>query len=1362
MKLNIFDWRWLKTRITFFTLVIFLINIWMLEIFASYMLREDMQDLLGQQQFSTVAVIAGEINRELDGRIKALEFLAHEVTPAMLADSTRLQSALDEHVLLQPMFNGGILMLRADGTAVLELPFTKTRIGLNYKELDSVASVFRTGKSAIGRPLLGQTLGSPVFSIAVPILTTQGGVIGVIFGVTNLSKPNFLDNLTENRYGKTGGYLLIAPQYQVFVTATEKSRIMQTVPAPGLNRMHDKYMQGYEGYGIAYNSRGVEELTAAKRIPAADWFIVSTLPAQEAFAPIRAMQQRMLLATLLLTLLATSLIWWLVSKFIKLQFSPVLSAAKTLTALSENNQKPQLLSIEREDEIGELITSFNRLLESSAARESLLQQILDASSVAIFIVNREGRITKANQRMAEMFGRTVESLEGAEYLSLVHPSNREMGLKKFSALLNNELSAIDIDRLYWRADQSQFWGRLIGKRGTSSGGQQANMVGVIADISKRKQSEQYEGFRNHILELLAGSEPLQAILNSIVLGVQQINRDMLCSILLLDKEGRRWQTAVAPDLPDFFIAAIKDMPIGMAAGSCASAALSGQRVLVNDIATHPCWYEGRALAARAKLGACCSQPILNSSGQVLGTFAIYHHEAHAPAEFELTIIEQSARLAGLAIERKQAEEKLQLAASVFTHAREGIMITSVDGNIIDVNDAFSEITGYSRAEVIGENPRLLSSGRQSPEFYNGMWAHLMADGHCYGEVWNRRKNGEIYAEMQTISAVRDAQGKTIQYVALFSDITVLKEQQNKLEHIAHYDALTNLPNRVLLADRLRQGMTQAQRRNDLLAVAFVDLDGFKTINDSHGHEAGDQLLISIAARMKHALREGDTLARLGGDEFVAVLTDLADAAASAPILSRLLAAAAQPMPFGDALLQVSASIGVTLYPQTDEVDADQLLRQADQAMYQAKLSGKNRYHVFDAAHDSHIRDHHERLERIQWALLDSQFVLYYQPKVNMRSGAVIGAEALIRWQHPQFGLLAPSEFLPVIEDHPLAIRVGEWVIESALRQIELWQAQGLTIPVSVNIGAYQLQQSDFVQRLRALLAAHPQVQPSSLELEVLETSALEDVSGVSQVIEACRLMGVMFALDDFGTGYSSLTYLKRLPVGQLKIDQSFVRDMLDDPDDLAILEGVIGLASAFRRQVIAEGVETVEHGVMLLQLGCDLAQGYGIARPMPAQAFPAWAASWQPDAAWSNLPALNREDLPLLFARVEHSAWIKQMGNYLKGEQHNAPEPDHQHCHFGQWLAGDGQRRHGQRSPFALVDHIHREIHSLGAELCQLHHEGNSRAALARLDELHALRDCLLEQLQNLLQQNGAQAANPTRASQQAQLATLQALAISL
>jgi EAL domain-containing protein (putative c-di-GMP-specific phosphodiesterase class I) len=353
----------------------------------------------------------------------------------------------------------------------------------------------------------------------------------------------------------------------------------------------------------------------------------------------------------------------------------------------------------------------------------------------------------------------------------------------------------------------------------------------------------------------------------------------------------------------------------------------------------------------------------------------------------------------------------------------------------------------------------------------------------------------------------------------------------------------------------------------------------------------------------------------------------------------------------------------------------------------------------------------------------------------MRTGAVIGAEALIRWQHAEKGLLPPAIFLPVIEDHPLSIEIGEWVIDTALTQMELWHEAGLDIPVSVNVGALQLQHGGFVAYLRAILAAHPGVKPNCLEIEVLETSALEDMARVSQVMEACREIGVSFALDDFGTGYSSLTYLKRLPVSLLKIDQSFVRDMLVDPDDLAILEGVLGLATAFSREVIAEGVEAVENGAMLLQLGCDFAQGYGIARPMPAHEMPAWLAAWRPDASWAELPPVSRDDLPLLFASVEHRSWIANIENRIRGESEIPPTLDHHHCHFGKWLYADGMVRYGIHPAFRSIETLHQQVHVLAVGLLQLQAQCRNTEALARVSELHSMRDALLGQLRVLAQE---------------------------
>ncbi|MET0028358.1 MAG: EAL domain-containing protein [Candidatus Thiodiazotropha sp.] len=683
-------------------------------------------------------------------------------------------------------------------------------------------------------------------------------------------------------------------------------------------------------------------------------------------------------------------------------------------------------------------------------------------------------------------------------------------------------------------------------------------------------------------------------------------------------------------------------------------------------------------------------------------------------------------------DRKYTEERLRQSASVFEHAKEGIMITDSEGDVLDINEAFTQITGYHKEEVIGRNPRLLKSNRQSPAFYETMWKHLRERGQWIGEIWNRRKDGTLFATIETISAVRSEIG-TLTYVALFSDITAIKEYQSRLERIAHYDPLTDLPNRVLLGDRLRQAMAQAVRHDTLLGIIYLDLDGFKTINDTHGHDVGDRLLKLISERMHASLRECDTLARIGGDEFVAVLMDLESPQSGIPIIERLHDATLAPLHLEGLELRVTASFGVTFYPQRESVDADQLMRQADQAMYVAKQAGKNRYHLFDSEQDQAVRGHFEELEQIRDALMWQQLVLHYQPKVDMRSGQVMGVEALIRWDHPQRGLLLPGSFLPAITNDKLMIEVGDWVIETAAAQVEAWRSQGLSIPVSVNIDGYQFAQADFIDKLKDCLQRHPSLQPGDLELEVLETSALDDIARISELIGVCEQLGIGFSLDDFGTGYSSLTYLKQLPARTLKIDRSFVSDMLEDPEDLAILEGVLGLADAFQRQAIAEGVETVAHGSMLLSLGCRMAQGYGIAKPMPAESVPQWIENWRPDPAWHARPRVNREDLPVLFSMVEHRHWINHLERYLNSDHHEHPPLDPHDCPFGNWLYKRGVEHYGGHPGMERIIALHTQTHTLAAEAMaqkQLSEDGDWSS---RLDEIKSIRDEILSLMEKLV-----------------------------
>jgi diguanylate cyclase (GGDEF)-like protein/PAS domain S-box-containing protein len=686
-------------------------------------------------------------------------------------------------------------------------------------------------------------------------------------------------------------------------------------------------------------------------------------------------------------------------------------------------------------------------------------------------------------------------------------------------------------------------------------------------------------------------------------------------------------------------------------------------------------------------------------------------------------------------ERKQAEDRLRLAASVFAHSQEGIVIADADNRIVDVNDAFSNLTGYSRNEVIGKTPRILASGRHSRDFYEAMWRSLKSRSAWSGEIWNRRKNGQVYPEHLFINEVRDVAGNLVNYVATFTDISHVKAHEAELDQIAHFDSLTGLPNRRLLADRLELAIARAQRSGQILAVCYFDLDGFKQVNDQYGHAAGDQLLIKISVRLKGELRGDDTLSRLGGDEFVLLLNDSGSKETISQALDRMLAVISEPIQIENHILSVSASLGVTLFP-LDEADVDGLLRHADQAMYRAKEAGRNRYSFYDSEQDRLVLAHHESLQRMAYALRDEEFVLYYQPKVHLVTGDVIGAEALIRWRHPDRGVLAPGAFLDTLDGTELEIVLGSWVIETALRQLAAWNAAGLGMTVSVNISPRHLQHPDFASELKRMLANHPEVDSKQLELEILESAAIADLDHASRILTACLALGVRFALDDFGTGYSSLAYFRRLPIETLKIDQAFVRDMLDDPEDLGIVESVIRLAQAFNRPVIAEGVETLEHGAMLVHMGCHYGQGYGIARPMPADLIPGWVEKWRSESAWHdlNLEKVKPDTVVLMVAGASHRKWINDVSDYLRDETGSFPMPlDSQHCRFGRWYQGSGASHYGHCPEFVALGGLHERIHALAEALLKRAGEHSRQEALAGLSDLFDLRDSLLGGLERLI-----------------------------
>jgi diguanylate cyclase (GGDEF)-like protein/PAS domain S-box-containing protein len=549
-----------------------------------------------------------------------------------------------------------------------------------------------------------------------------------------------------------------------------------------------------------------------------------------------------------------------------------------------------------------------------------------------------------------------------------------------------------------------------------------------------------------------------------------------------------------------------------------------------------------------------------------------------------------------------SNHRLRLAEKVFETTYEGIMVTDADSVIESVNPAFSDITGYDAHEVIGQRPSVLSSGRHGAEFYRDMFAALAQRGGWQGEVWNRRKNGEVYAEWLSISAVRDKDGQITNYVAIFSDITERKASEEHVRHLAHHDALTGLPNRILLTERLEHALPHANRAGTLVAVMFLDLDRFKLVNDTLGHSVGDELLKAVAKRLTSCVREDDTVARLGGDEFVLVLEDVRGSQDIAKVAEKIIDSLSKPLMLDQHEIVVTPSVGISVYPH-DGDDVETLVKHADVAMYRAKEKGRNNYQFFTADMNARAFERLTMENSLRKALERNEFVLYYQPQVDLESHRITGMEALLRWQHPDFGLVSPTQFIPIAEETGLIVAIGEWVLRTACAQNKAWQDAGIApLRVAVNLSARQFKQANLVEMVRRALD-DAGLEARYLELEITETVAMDHAEETAAKLRELKSMGVGISMDDFGTGHSSLSYLKRFPIDTLKIDQTFIQDIAQDSSDAAIASAITAMAHSLNLKVVTEGIETKEQLAFLGQHGRDEVQGYYFSEPLPAEAF---------------------------------------------------------------------------------------------------------------------------------------------------------------
>jgi diguanylate cyclase (GGDEF)-like protein/PAS domain S-box-containing protein len=1038
----------LITRATVFTLAVFVLGIWTISLYTSRMLKGDMQRVLGEQQYQTVSLVAAHIDSELTERLEALERIAKEMEGPLIANPAALQTHLEQRPLLQSLFNAGAFVTGLDGTAIANVSDSANRIGVNYMERDFIVATLKEGKSAIGRPVMGKQLKAPVLVMSAPVHDAQGKVIGALAGVTNLGEQSFLDTLSNSSYGKTGGYLLMAPQHKLFVTASDKTRIMQPLPAPGMNIMHDRYMQGYEGFGVAVSSRGVEELNAAKGIPVAGWLLGAVMPTAEAFAPVYVLEKRMLWATVLLTLLTGALTWWI----LKRQLAPLVTTADAMAALADSNQMAKPLPARRLDEIGRLINGFNRILARWTQREAAL---VDAQQNLSITLNSIGDAVIAT----DVLGRITHMNPVAE--------------------------------------------RLTGWPLAEGFGQMLADVFHIVNVSTRQLV----------------TDPVQLVIDrGEVVGLANHS-------VLIAQDGSEYQ-------------------------------------IDNSAA-----------------------PIRNAAGAIVGVVLAFS---------DVT-------------EKYRQQEALRIAATAF-ESQQGTIITNAQRVILQVNKAFTDITGYSAEEAVGQNPRIMKSDRHDGAYYMAIYQSLENIGVWAGEIWNRRKNGEVYPEWLNISAVKDEAGLTTHFVGIFTDISQRVSAQAQIDTLAFYDPLTHLPNRRLLMDRLEQALHASTRHARKNALLFVDLDNFKMLNDTLGHHQGDLLLAQVAQRLKLCTREGDTLARLGSDEFVVMLEDLSqdamDAATQAEtVADNVLNAFQQDFQLGQGAHHSTPSIGITLFGGEPLEGSEQPLKRAELAMFQAKSAGRNTARFFDAHMQAEVSAHAALESDLREAVRKQQFLLHYQSQV-VGAGRITGVEALVRWQHPQRGMVSPAEFIALAEESGLILPIGQWVLETACTQLTAWAADPAFahLTMAVNVSARQFKQPDFVDSVLSTLE-RTRANPQRLKLELTESMLVDEVEMVIARMGALKAHGVAFSLDDFGTGYSSLAYLKRLPLDQLKIDQGFVCNIVTDPNDAAIAKMVVALAQSMGLNVIAEGVELQAQADFLAHLGCHAYQGYLYSKPLPVEAL---------------------------------------------------------------------------------------------------------------------------------------------------------------
>ena len=820
-------------------------------------------------------------------------------------------------------------------------------------------------------------------------------------------------------------------------------------------------------------------------------------------------------------------------------------------------------------------TEALRQQEALEASRRHFMAYFERAPVGMAATGSDKRFLEVNDRLCEMLGFARDELLRLDWSTLTHPDDLGERLVLFNRVLTGEIDHYALDQRLIRKDGAVLEVHIATNCLRSAQGGIDYFVSIIEDISTRKRAERQlqdheQRLQEQSAQLTARIKELRAVYTIARAADRSTDRkNLIAEVLRVVPSGMRY--------PEDTMVRIE---------------LEGQVYQTPQTADFP--------GTRPILSAT-----IHDGSEIAGSLRVAYRSVHALLDDgpffneEQTFISSIAEIIGQFLQRQYHERLLQLHAEVFRSSREGIIITDAATRILSVNRAFTAITGYSAEEAIGKTPALLKSGRHDAAFYQQMWQELSATGHWQGEIWNRKKHGDIYPEWLGITAVRAPNGTITGYIGVLMDISDYKSAQQHIEFLAHHDALTGLPNRVLLRDRFQQTLALGRRENVLTGLLYLDLDRFKHINDTFGHPAGDQLLLEAAQRLTHSVRGVDTVSRLGGDEFVLILSHVRHPDAIADVAKKILLALAQPFDIAGNSLNISGSIGISLCPHDGE-DFDTLLQKADTALYQAKARGRNNYQFFTHEMHQHMQ-HRVNLEnKMRQGLAQQQFLLHYQPQFDLRSGRLIGVEALLRWQHPHMGWIPPSDFIPIAEECGFIVELGHFVMREACRQAKLWLDRGQALCVAINVSYVQFTRNNLLGITRQCLEDSG-LPPHYLEIELTESTLAAEPDKVLEVVNTLQSLGVRFAIDDFGTGYSNLSYLKRFAIDRLKIDQSFVCDLQADNEDVNIVRAIIQLARSLNIRCIAEGIEKPEQAELLLRLDCEEGQGYLFARPMPPE-----------------------------------------------------------------------------------------------------------------------------------------------------------------